>query len=183
MSEPGSQARKTRWDALKQDARSPTLTPLKDLLDRQRWLAMERLAIALNTLLPEVKLRQFALEAKSLDARRMIEMAPAKRYTLATTLIELQNARVLDDLTEMFIKRLMRIHRHGREALAMDRLKHQERTDGLVHRFHEVILAWSTEGSNNQRFEAIGAVFGPDSGVLLDLRSALILVVVAARSR
>ena len=51
-----------------------------------------------------MKLRQFALEARSLDAGRMQEMAPAKRYTLAATLIELQNARVLDDLTEMFIK-------------------------------------------------------------------------------
>jgi hypothetical protein len=56
----------------------------------------------------------------------MQEMASPKRYTLAATLIELQNARVLDDLAEMFIKRMLRIHRHGREALALDRLKHQE---------------------------------------------------------
>ena len=82
-------------------------------------------------------------------------MAPAKRYTLAATLIELQYARVLDDLTEMFIKRMMRIHRLGREALALDRLKHQERTDRLVHSLHEVILAWNGEGSSEQRLEAI----------------------------
>jgi hypothetical protein len=112
-------------------------------LERQRWLARERPPIALNTLLPEVKLRQFALEAKRLDAARVLEMAPAKRYTLAATLIELQNARVLDDLAEMFVKRLMRTHRHGRDALGLDRLKHQERTDGLIHRLHEVILALS----------------------------------------
>jgi TnpA family transposase len=168
LSEPGSQSRKTRWDSLKQDARSPTLTHLRSLLERQQWLAVERPSVALNSLLPEVKLRQFALEAKSLDAGRMQEMAPAKRYTLATTLIELQNARALDDLAEMFLKRLMRIHRHGREALALDRLKHQERTDGLVHRLHEVILAWSTEGSNEQRLEAIGAALAPDSGALLE---------------
>jgi len=70
----------------------------------------------------------------------MQEMAPAKRYTLAATLIELQNARVLDDLAEMFIKRLMRIHRRGREALALDRLKHQERTDGLINTLREVLV-------------------------------------------
>ena len=74
-----------------------------------------------------------------------------KRYTLAATLIELQNARVLDDLAEMFIKRMMRTHRHGREALAMDRLKHQERTDGLIHRLHEVLLAWGAEGNAEER--------------------------------
>jgi hypothetical protein len=126
LTEPGAEPRETRWNVLKRDAGSPTLTHLRELLERQRWLDRERLPIALRTLLPEVKLRQFALEAKSLDAARMQEMAPAKRFTLAATLIELQNARVLDDLTEMFIKRLMRTHRHGREALALDRLKHQE---------------------------------------------------------
>jgi hypothetical protein len=144
------------------------LTHLRNLLDRQQWLGLERPAAAMNSLLPEVKLRQFALEARSLDAGRMQEMAPAKRYTLAATLIELQNARVLDDLTEMFIKRMMRIHRLGREALALDRLKYQERTDRLVHRLHEVILAWSGEGSSEQRLEAIGAALAPDSGALLE---------------
>jgi hypothetical protein len=118
LAESASESRKTRWNTLKQDARSPTLTHLRELLERQQWLAREHHPIAMNALLPEVKLRQFALEAKSLDAARMQEMVPEKRYTLAATLIEMQNARVLDDLAEMFIKRLLRIHRRGREVLA-----------------------------------------------------------------
>lgn len=168
LAEPGSESRKTRWDALKQDARSPTLTHVRDLLERQRWLALELPAAALNTLLPEVKLRQFALEAKSLDAARMQEMAPAKRYALAATLIELQNSRALDDLAEMFIKRIMRTRRHAREAHALNRLKHQERTDGLIHTLHEVILAWNKEGNAEERLDAIGAALVPDSGELLE---------------
>jgi TnpA family transposase len=168
LAESSSESRKTRWNTLKQDAQSPTLTHLRELLERQRWLDCERLPIALNTLLPEVKLRQFALEAKSLDAARMQEMAPEKRYTLAATLIELQNARALDDLAEMFIKRLMRIHRHGREALALDRLKHQERTDTLIHKLHEVIVAWGTEGNAEERLQAIGTVLTPNSHALLE---------------
>jgi hypothetical protein len=106
--------------------------------------------------------------AGSLDAARMLEMAPQKRNTLAATLIELQNARVLDELAEMFIKRMMRTHRHGREALAMDRLKHQERTDGLIHRLHEVLLAWGIDGSSEERLAAIDAALVPDSAVLLE---------------
>jgi TnpA family transposase len=163
-----SESSKTRWNTLKQEARSPTLTHLRELLERQQWLAREYQPIALNTLLPEVKLRQFALEAKSLDAARMQEMASPKRYTLAATLIELQNARVLDDLAEMFIKRMLRIHRHGREALALDRLKHQERTDGLIHKLHEVIVAWGSEGNAEERLQAIDTVLAPDSRALLD---------------
>jgi hypothetical protein len=107
----------------------------------------ERSAIPLNTILPEVKLRQFALAVKSLDTAFMQEMTPAKRYTITAALIELQNARALDDLTEMFIKRMMRTHRHAREALALDRLKHEARTDGLIRTLHEVILAWNGEGT------------------------------------
>jgi hypothetical protein len=168
LAEPGSESRNTRWDALKQDAQSATLTHVRDLLERQRWLALERPTVPLNTLLPKAKLRQFALEAKSLDAARMLEMASQKRYTLAATLIELQNARVLDDLAEMFIKRMMRTHRNGREALAMDRLKHQERTDGLIHRLHEVLLAWGADGSSEERLAAIDAALAPDSAVLLE---------------
>src|SRR5580704_996061 len=121
LAESASESHQTRWNMLKQDAGSPTLTHLRELLERQQWLVREFHPAALNTLLPETKLRQFALEAKSLDAARMQEMAPTKRYTLAATLIELQNARVLDDLAEIFIKRLLRIHRRGREALALDR--------------------------------------------------------------
>ena len=95
-------------------------------------------------------------------------MTPPKRYTLAATLIALQNARVLDDLAEMFIKRMLRIHRHAREALALDRLKHQERTDGLIHKLHEVIVAWGTEGNAEERLQAIGTVLAPDSRILLE---------------
>jgi hypothetical protein len=66
-------------------------------------------------------------------------------------LIELQNARVFCDLAEMFIERMLRIHRHGREALALDPLKHQEQTDGLINKLHEVIVAWGTEGNAEER--------------------------------
>jgi hypothetical protein len=141
---------------------------LKELAARQQWLAREYQAIDLNTLLPKVKLRQFALEAKSLDAARMQEMSPPKRYTLAATLIALHNARVPDDLAEMFTKRMLRIHRHAREALALDRLKHRERTDGLIHKPHEVIVAWGTEGDAEERLQAMGTVLAPDSRMLLE---------------
>ena len=55
LAEPDSESRKTRWDALKQNAKSPTPTQVRDLLERQRWLCMERSTVALSTLLPEVK--------------------------------------------------------------------------------------------------------------------------------
>src|SRR5580704_691189 len=41
LAESASESRKTRWNTLKQDARSPTLTHLRQLLGRQQWLARE----------------------------------------------------------------------------------------------------------------------------------------------
>lgn len=58
----------------------------------------------------------------------------------------------------MFIKRMARIHRRAKEALALHRLKHQDRTDNLVRTLREVVNAYQTEGDANQRLAAIGCV-------------------------
>jgi hypothetical protein len=74
-----------------------------------------------------------------------------KRYTLAAALLRVQLSRVLDDLGQMFIKRMMRIHRRAKEALALHRLKHQGRTDSLVRTLREVVNAYQTEGDAPER--------------------------------
>lgn len=53
----------------------------------------------------------------SLDAARMKELEPNKRYTLAAALIATQSAHTLDDLASMFIRRMQKIHVKGKEAL------------------------------------------------------------------
>jgi hypothetical protein len=120
------------WNALRQDTRNPTLTHLKELIARHDWLrglgiSRERLAG-----IPEVKIKHFADEAKTLDAARMAAMEPHKRYTLAVALVTAQSAQTLDDLGEMFIKQMMSIHRKGKDALAEYHLQHQQRTDELI---------------------------------------------------
>jgi hypothetical protein len=51
----------------------------------------------------------------------------------------------------MFIKRMMRIHRRGKEALALHHLKHQERSDGLIRTLRDVVPAYHTDGEAHQR--------------------------------
>lgn len=151
-----SEARTTAWNTLKHDAGSPTLTHLKALVDHHQWLsAHQPLDHALNGL-PAAKLEQFAAEARSLDAARMQVLEPHRRYTLAAVLLQTQLSRALDDLGQMFIKRMMRIHRRGKEALALYYLKHQERTDNLIRTLREVVTAYHTEGDAPQRLAAIG---------------------------
>lgn len=71
----------------------------------------------LFTGVPPGKIKQFAAEAKTLDAARMRDMLSRKRYTLAAALLYVQSAQALDDLAEMLIKRMLAIHQIGKEAL------------------------------------------------------------------
>jgi len=98
----------------------------------------------------------------------MQELEPQKRYTLAAVLVRTQMSRVLDDFGQMFIKRMMRIHRRGKEALALHHLKHQERTDGLIRTLRDVVTAYQTEGGSEDRLAAIGSVLAGKSAEVLE---------------
>ena len=116
---------------------------------------------------PHGKIKQFAAEAKTLDAARMREMLPRKRYTLATALLCIQSAQALDDLAEMLIKRMLAIHQQGKEALQQYHLEHQARTDALVTTLRDLVVAYRKEGSTEERFTAIEDVLGEQSEEVL----------------
>jgi hypothetical protein len=120
------------------------------------------------TALPLVKRKQFAAEAQTLSANQMREMAPHKRYTLAAALLSVQYARTLDDLAEMLIKRLRKMHHNAREALVQYRQETQKRTDTLVTTLREVIVAYQQEGSVADRLAGIETVLGPQAETLLE---------------
>jgi Domain of unknown function (DUF4158) len=102
---------RTPWNELKADAGNPTLTHLRDLVACQRWLASQ--AVGTDTLgaIPPVTVRHFAEEAKTLDAGRMQALEPHKRMTLAVALLATQAARALDDLGEMFVRRMQHVRK------------------------------------------------------------------------
>lgn len=110
--------RRSPWNALRDDAGRPTLTHLKHLVDRLHWLKALNVGASAFEMIARVKVEHFAAEAnaaeaKSLDAARMLEMQPQKRYTLAAALIRTQVARTLDDLGETLIKHMIKIHHQG----------------------------------------------------------------------
>ena len=160
---PEPDSRFTPWHTLKQEPGSPTLTHLKIWLDRQVWLAQYRVGQSVLAGIPHVKIQHFAAEAKTLDAARMLEMEPRKRLTLAIALLQVQSARILDDLAEMLIKRLSTIHQKGKAALADYQARNQQRTDELVQTLHVLVTAYRTEGSAQDRIAAM-ATWLPDQG-------------------
>ncbi len=71
----------TPWLELKQDPGKPILKNLKTLVWRLKWLdELHTYQDALEQI-PNVKLKHFATEAMNLDAARMKELEPNKRYT------------------------------------------------------------------------------------------------------
>ncbi len=157
------------WQELKRDPASPTLTHMKLLIahlvsisERRQFLAPDLFAG-----IPHGKIKQFATEAKTLDAARMREMLPRKRYTLAAALLCVQSAQALDDLAEMLIKRMLAIHQKGKEALQQYHLEHQARTDALVTTLRDLVVAYRKEGTTEERFTAIEGVLGEQSEEVL----------------
>ncbi|MGI0484872.1 DUF4158 domain-containing protein [Pantanalinema rosaneae CENA516] len=158
----------TPWQQLKQDSGRPTLTHLQVLIDRLKWLSSLRLGTTVLQNIPDSKRRHFAAEAQTLDASGMKELPVAKRYTLAIALLNQQYARVLDDLTEMFIKQMQQLHHRSKAALAQYRVEQQSNTDELIATLRDLVLAYHSEGDIAQRFAAITTVVGDQSQTLLE---------------
>ena len=163
----GESNSKTPWYELKQDPGKPILKNLKALVWRLKWLSELNTYQGALEHIPNVKLKHFATEAMSLDAARMKELEPHKRYTLAAALIATQSARTLDDLASMFIRRMQKIHVRAKEALDKYREEYQARTDRLITTLRDVVVAYSTEGEVSQRFTEIEKALGENPDQLL----------------
>jgi len=154
---------RSSWDAIRDDAGRPTLTHLKHLVDRLHWLQTLNVGASALETVAHVKVQHFATEAKSLDAARMLETQPQKRYTLAAALIRVQVARTLDDLGETLIKRMTKIDHNGEEALADYRKRHQDRTDELIAILHDLVTVMQDEVSARVALASMRAVVGDQS--------------------
>lgn len=151
---------KTLWNEVKQEPRLPNLTQLKDLVERLRWLTPLQIAGGALKAMPEVKRLHFAAEAQALDANQMKELPLPKRYTLTVALLQNCYSQTLDDIAEVFIKRVERMHLKAKDALAQYRLENQQRTDELIATLRDVAIAHSTEGEVDERFAAVDTIIG-----------------------
>ncbi len=165
------------WNRLREDPGKPNLNHLKELLDHITWLASFQIATQALVTIPDVKIKRFAAEAQTLDAARMQNMRSRKRYTLALCLLATQYAQALDDLAEMVIKRLLKLHQQGKEAFEAYRNSQQKRIDELIEVLHDVTVAYRGEGTDQERMVAIDTVFdGKSAEVLQDCETHLAFV-------
>src|SRR5262249_41835108 len=117
--------------------------------------------------IPAVKLQQFAAEARALPAYEMRRFRGGKRYALAAALLRRPGAKGGDELTEMFLRRMHKLHHYGEEALEEYRRYHQERTDALISLLCDVTQIVIQEGAQEDRWAAIVRLFHPDPTTIL----------------
>ncbi|MFI5305474.1 MAG: Tn3 family transposase, partial [Nitrospiria bacterium] len=159
---------KSPWDEIKQEPGRPSRTHFKEL-----FLHLDQISTfpdGRNILknIPQCKINQFALEAKSLDSSRMTELGINKRVAMAVCLIETQRAKCLDDLGDMYIKRMTKMHHNGEEALNQFHLEHQALVDDLFVKFYNLLVAYQDVGSDQEKVAAINQIVGPEPEILLD---------------
>jgi hypothetical protein len=165
----GSHNEKSDWDVVKQEPRRPTVVHIREFTEHMRWLRELVPGEAAFAAIPDVKLRQFACEARSLDAASMRDLAGMKRYALAATLIRFQTARALDDVAEMFIKRMQKLHRLAKEALDEYHLQSVERTHWLVAILREIVIAaCKSEAPKEEKLQAVTAALGDKPEAILE---------------
>jgi len=116
---------------------------------------------------PELKIRQFDAEARSLDLSSLNDMPERKLLVLVAALILKQVARSLDDVTSMFIRQIKKIHNKADDALADYRASHSDKTDALISVLLEITKTFKGKGSREQRLGAIEALLEKDAEKIL----------------
>lgn len=157
------------WEMLKQEPASPTLMHMRSLIDHLFAISEQRKLLPDHLLaeIAEGKVKQFASEARALDAMEMKDLEPYKRRTLAAAFVLVQSAGALDDLAEMFIKRMLAIHQKAKEALERYRADHQARTDALVGTLRDLVVAYKKEGTTDERMAEMDTIIGDKASEVL----------------
>ncbi len=136
------------FDKIKNEPGRLTVPEFKDSLDHLKWLQDKNIAINAFSNTPELKIRQFAAEARSLDLSSLNDIPERKRFVLVAALILKQVARSLDDVTNMFIRQIKKIHNKADGALADYRAFHSDKTDALISTLLRHLKVMAPENSD-----------------------------------
>ena len=153
------ETKRTPWNVLRSDIGKASLKELKGLINRLHWLrGIRDLGDSLSTV-SYTKIRHLSLEAKSLDAARVRTIKSHKLTALASALVKTSLADVVDDLCEMMIKKMGKIHSVGKQKLSNYLEENQDTMDGIITSFKEIHEVFSSNTSGKNRLDNIKNIF------------------------
>ena len=124
---------------LKQSPHTPTLKNMKKWIDRMNQLNE---IIDPKPLLKEIahtKVRQFASEARAYSLNDIRSINEPKRHAVLLCLLDQTQSTTLDQLIEMFLRRMNRTHRKAKEELKLIQEQHQKIEESLIDTFGMVL--------------------------------------------
>lgn len=98
----------------------------------------------------------------------MNELPVPKRLTLAIALIRVRTAQALDDLAEMFIRRMQKLHQQANDALTDYRSQHQEQTDALIALLGNIVSGWQASPTPETRLQTVDALIGTNADTIIE---------------
>ena len=144
------QSHRTDYNALKRLPQRPTITHFKELLLHHEWLLLFGELEPYLQSISKIKLRQFAAEAKSLDASDLKKTMPPTRYTLMVCLIHQAQRHAKDALAITFCKTMAKIHKRGTEKLELLREQGLPKTAQLLEAFSDILMDCKEEKSRKR---------------------------------
>jgi hypothetical protein len=140
----------TGFNRLKQTPGPPTLNYLRQWADR-----LDQLDALLDPTpflrdIPHTKIRQFAAEATALEVGdlRVVQQA-GKRHTLLLCLLHQAQSDTRDELIEMFLRRMKRIHNGAQEQLRVLQEKHRALEESLIGVLGQVLCQAKEDASDS----------------------------------
>ena len=157
--------RPTEFHRLKKLPQRPSRQHLEDLLDHLDWLSSFGDVDGPLAGMAPMKIRNFAYQAKAMDASERRDFTPANRYTLLLCLVRRMRVTTRDDMAEMLLKRMATIHQRAKEELVEIQWEQRQRTEKLIGKLDGVAAIAASGFSDLQTGRRVRALLSADGGV------------------
>ena len=147
------------YNALKSLPKNPTISNFRELLKHHDWLvSFGNIGKHLKHIVP-IKLKQFAVQSRSLDASDLRDFSEAKRYTLILSLILSAQSTAKDALATTLRRTITNMHKKAKIKLEDLREFYRVRTQELLTIFSNLLNVMDTSDAEQPSIQQVlGAV-------------------------
>ena len=83
-------------------------------------------------------------------------------------LLRVRTAQALDDMAEMFIRLMQKMHHQAKEDLDDYRSQQPEQTDALVSLLSQIVGGWQHSETSEEQLNTSGTLIGEDAEAILE---------------
>lgn len=139
---------------------------IRQWTERMAWLESLPDPNQLLGTITHTKRRQFAAETAALEVSDLIDISQSdKRHTMLLCLIGEAKMRCRDELIEMFLNRIRRMHTAAKERLAQLREQHQATEEALLATLGQILYAVQEPQSDAALGQQVKQVLHDQGGV------------------